>query len=923
MYKPAPTWTARLGIVLILLAGAALARGVAMGATATGVSSPPPELQFIYHGEWWMADSFSAEAASYRTVAGDFDGDGLGDVAMLHRTNSTTMRFYVLRGAGDHFVPAQIWLVVSGFLNADMVTGRVVAGDFNNDGFDDIAAFAADSETLLYVFLSDGVGAFSYHEWWNDAGSYAAQITGRVVAGDFDGDGWHDDVVALYDETGEPGDDTIRADVFVSDGSAFAYQADWWSRGAFIPGNATHRTVAGDWDADGDDDVAMIYEYASTEMHVNVLESTGSAFVYQSKLFVHGGYIATRTTGRVAAGDFDGDGDDDITLLYDYSTAQDDIIRAHVLLSTRRFVMEEGFSYQGSVPGWWESSSYIPANATGRVVAGDWDGDGVDDVGMIYDTDVASPSVRAQVLEATAPAPEPPTTRLVDGDDPGCSDAGGASFCTIQAAVDAASDGDIIQVAGGTYFELVSLPKYAEPGFNQQLTIQGAGAANTIVDGGDGGTVFTVHPGGQVTLSDLTIRNGSSGGGGGIRNDGGILTVGNSAIIDSAALSGGGILNRDGGTLTLISTSVSGNSAKGGGGLQNDEGVVTVNGGSLSGNSANSGGGIWNKDTMTVTGSTLTNNIASDDGGGVYSNKGVLALHDTTLHGNSATDDGGAILVYSGTLTVTHGTLDGNTAGGNGAGIYNDVGVLTMRYSTVLNNVTANDAAGFYNRGPATLTDSSFSGNIAGDDGGAILNASDGALTVSNVTIDGNTAGDEGGGIRSGGAMTLTNTTLNDNQADTGGGIISFGTMTLINSTLSGNMADVLGGGLFAGNGSASTLANNIIANSASGGDCAVFGAWDTAGGPNLDSDGTCTGFTLTGDPLLGPLHNNGGPTQTHGLLDGSPAIDAGSNAVCPESDQRGIPRPQDGDGNGTAVCDLGAYEVGNLYIFLPVIQGP
>jgi hypothetical protein len=275
-------------------------------ADSQAVSTSPPDLEFIYHDEWWSANSFSTEAAKYRTVAGDFNGDGQGDIAMLHRRSSTIVRFYVMLGAGDHFDWQGIWLEISDTLNADMVTGRVVAGDFNNDGYDDIAAFADASETILYVFLSDGSSGFSYHDWWYGDGDYDDRITGRVVTGDFDGDGWVDDIAALYDATGDPSGITIRADVFLSDGSGFSDPADWWSRDRFSSANAQYRTVAGDVDADGDDDVVMIFQAVDfdgdgdDDTNVYVLRASKGAFSpeiwWQSD-----SYIAGRTTGRVVA----------------------------------------------------------------------------------------------------------------------------------------------------------------------------------------------------------------------------------------------------------------------------------------------------------------------------------------------------------------------------------------------------------------------------------------------------------------------------------------------------------------------------------------------------------------------------------------------------------------------------------------------
>ena len=334
-----------------------------------------------------------------------------------------------------------------------------------------------------------------------------------------------------------------------------------------------------------------------------------------------------------------------------------------------------------------------------------------------------------------------------------------------------------------------------------------------------------------------------------------------------------------------------------------------------------------------------------DSGPGSLRDALALANDGDTI---DATGISGTILLTSGELQITHKvTINGPGAGslavngnatsrvfenfgsnvtisgftitnGNGGGIFNNLGGLTLSDSSVVSNVDGaifNVGNSFDTVTTLTITNSVISGNSSAVDGGGIINAGSGGiatLTVSNCTISGNSAaGNGGGGIlnvsggKFGGAAIamVSNSTLSGNSAGVGyngGGIYNMGgfhshTSLFVNScTMSGNSAPGAGGAIM--NSGAATISDTVLNAGASGG--TIFN--DSVGtvtslGYNVASDNgggvlTGPGDQINTDPMLGPLQDNGGPTLTHALLPGSPAIGAGNPNFTPPPiyDQRG-----------------------------------
>jgi len=312
---------------------------------------------------------------------------------------------------------------------------------------------------------------------------------------------------------------------------------------------------------------------------------------------------------------------------------------------------------------------------------------------------------------------------------------------------------------------------------------------------------------------------------------------------------------------------------------------------------------------------------------------GTVTVSNLTIrNGGFVLRGGGIDHENGGTLTISNCVFDGN--GGDEGAAINSAGILTVTDCVF----TANDSAtggAIDNVGTATVTNCTMTGNSGGGfGGGAIFNS--GTITIRKSTLAGNSArGSEsnGGGILNGGTLNLGNSTISGNDASSDGGGIyhsGSGTANVSNCTIAGNFASV-GGGLVSVNSTgafnvkSSIIALNTAASATNPQD--VYGMFTSQGFNLIGKTDGSSGFTaatdLTGtvasplDPKLGPLRDNGGPTDTMALLSGSPAIDKGTSDGLDGkliTDQRGVGYARTinkGIANAADGTDIGAFELG------------
>jgi len=458
-----------------------------------------------------------------------------------------------------------------------------------------------------------------------------------------------------------------------------------------------------------------------------------------------------------------------------------------------------------------------------------------------------------------------------------------------QAILDANSalGSDTIQISAvGTIVLVTDLPAITD-----NTTIIGPGTNLLTVSGNNQVQVFSMNPGTTNTLFGLTIADGKTmpfAYGEGISNAG-CLNLLNCAILYCGATgTGGGAGIYNAGKLEMQACVIDGCGPSRASGLD--------------------GGGLFNTGTARMSDCTVAH-CSADRGGGIYNQGGSLFLTNCVID-SCANDynegDGPAIYNWNGDV-VLHTSIITNCMAGWWGALTSFGGSLAATNTTIVGNYWASEGGGMFLEGGSNLfVGCTISGNSGGAAGGILNNS---ILTLLNCTISQNHSymgmGTLGNGV-AGGILNGTNRYFS-------GATIHLNSCTVVSNTAAGYYSTSKGG--IENDGGTVYSENSIFAGNVSNDFSGVF----TSQGYNLIQNtigctivGDQTGSIYGADPLLGPLQHNGGPTWTHALLPGSPALDQGTPGGL-TTDQRGVTRTYDvpdianapgGDGS-----DIGAYE--------------
>jgi hypothetical protein len=317
---------------------------------------------------WWVVPPATSDRGTIRT---DVNGDGRDDIVTFYDYGGARTKLWVFTAkASGGFTPTMQWDSEPGG-GFDLTRARLVGGDFNRDGRADIAALYdyGDARAKLWIFKNNGAGQFVTSVQWDTGVGNWDLSASRLTAGDFNGDG-RDDIGAFYDY----GNAQTKLWVLTQGADGMFTATLGWDTG---PGNwylSATRLVAGDFNGDGRDDIGAFYDLGNSRTTLTVL-SQGADGKFTAALGWDtgpGNWYLPAT--RFAAGDFNGDGRDDIGAFYDYGNAQ-----------TKLWVLTQGADGTFAAKLGWDPG---PGNwnlQASRMVDGDFDEDGKVDIAALYD----------------------------------------------------------------------------------------------------------------------------------------------------------------------------------------------------------------------------------------------------------------------------------------------------------------------------------------------------------------------------------------------------------------------------------------------------------------------------------------------------------------------------------------------------------
>jgi len=295
------------------------------------------------------------------------------------------------------------------------------------------------------------------------------------------------------------------------------------------------------------------------------------------------------------------------------------------------------------------------------------------------------------------------------------------------------------------------------------------------------------------------------------------------------------------------------------------------------------GGGIYTESALTLTNSIIYSNTA-EIGGGIYNKSNLLVLEDVQFVDNYAKTSGGGLHNADVSPRLTDVGFMNNSSGDHGGGVSNFGGTPSFENVVFKGNYTNQLGGGMFNYSSSpVMTNTLFSGNHVDYSGGGMLNMSSSHPRLTNVTFSGNAAGDEGGAIdNNNGSTLLRNSIIWNNQTEGVTGIIS------------ANIQNDPGQWI--------TVSHSLLEGSGGSSVWLPDPGWENLGG-NLD----------TNPDFVIPVNPSNAPTTAGNLRlnSSSPAVDTGNNTFIGDvpTDLDGEARVKDGDGNGTAIVDMGAYE--------------